>query len=245
MPATSNNFTIESFSLLDLIKSADLITITILGLLFLFSIFSWCIIFGKILYYRAITKRLNLYQASSYWHNIVDKLQSNITINMDVIDNEDLLYGILIAGNSEYHYSKDFKEIADSYTKEAVKASIKDRILQAMYIVRDKKIQTIENNLNFLAIIGSTSPFIGLLGTVWGIMNSFQNIATAKSNSISVIAPGIAEALVATAIGLMASIPAVIFYNLFISHVENIQLKIDNEISKFYIYIARIMDKNI
>ena len=242
MESAPTNFTTESFSLLNLLKSTDLISITILVLLLLFSIFSWYIIFSKILHYRAITKNLNLYRKNSYWHNIVDKLQSNISINMG---NTDSLYGIFVAGNNEYLYNKNFKEITDTYTRESIKISIKDRILQAMYVARDIKIQTIVDNLKFLAIIGSTSPFVGLLGTVWGIMNSFQNIAIAKSNSISVIAPGIAEALVATAIGLMVSIPAVIFYNLFTSYVENIQSKIDNEISKYYIYISRIIDQNI
>ena len=99
---------------------------------------------------------------------------------------------------------------------------LKERILQAMDIVKNQEIDKLEKNLSFLAVVGSTSPFIGLFGTVWGIMNSFQSIAAMKNATIAVVAPGIAEALLATAVGLIAAIPAVVFYNLLANKINNI-----------------------
>lgn len=96
-----------------------------------------------------------------------------------------------------------------------LRLSIKDRVVQAMNIARAKQVALLEKNLSFLATVGSTAPFVGLFGTVWGIMDSFQSIAISKNTTLAVVAPGIAEALFATAVGLFAAIPAVIFYNKF------------------------------
>ena len=97
-----------------------------------------------------------------------------------------------------------------------------------MYLAQNREVEKLEKNLSFLATVGSSSPFVGLFGTVWGIMHSFQSIATSKNTSLAVVAPGIAEALLATAIGLFAAIPAVIFYNYLISRITLINNKIED-----------------
>ena len=100
---------------------------------------------------------------------------------------------------------------------------LEKRIEKAMFSTLNREMETLEKNLNFLATTGSSAPFIGLFGTVWGIMNSFQSIATSKNTSLAIVAPGIAEALLATAMGLLAAIPAVMAYN-----------KISSETNRYY-----------
>ena len=112
----------------------------------------------------------------------------------------------------------------------AVQAARVERILE---IATDEEIKKIEKNFTYLATIGSTAPFIGLFGTVWGIMNSFQSIAISRNTSLAIVAPGIAEALFATALGLLAAIPAVVAYNKFNSDSRRYTSKIDNFSKRF------------
>jgi len=111
-----------------------------------------------------------------------------------------------------------------------VQAARVERILE---IATDNEIKKIEKNFTFLATVGSTAPFIGLFGTVWGIMNSFQSIAISRNTSLAIVAPGIAEALFATALGLLAAIPAVVAYNKFNSDAKRYISKIDNFSKRF------------
>ena len=109
---------------------------------------------------------------------------------------------------------------------------LKDRMQRSMTVIFNKESENVEKNLTFLATAGSTAPFIGLFGTVWGIMNSFKSIAIAQNTNLAVVAPGIAEALFATALGLFVAIPAVVAYN-----------KISNDISKYFISLETFMDE--
>jgi biopolymer transport protein TolQ len=110
--------------------------------------------------------------------------------------------------------------------------SLKERMSRSMQVTFNKESEIIEKNLTFLATCGSTAPFIGLFGTVWGIMNSFQSISIAQNTSLSVVAPGIAEALFATALGLFVAIPAVVAYN-----------KISSDLSKYFVSLETFMDE--
>ena len=105
---------------------------------------------------------------------------------------------------------------------------------RVLEISSDKQIKILEKNFTYLATIGATAPFIGLFGTVWGIMNSFQSIAISRNTSLAIVAPGIAEALFATALGLLAAIPAVIAYNKFNSDSRRYASRIDNFCKDFY-----------
>ena len=111
-------------------------------------------------------------------------------------------------------------------------SSLKDRMQRSMIVTFNKETEIIEKNLTFLATSGSTAPFIGLFGTVWGIMNSFKSIAVAQNTNLSVVAPGIAEALFATALGLFVAIPAVVAYN-----------KISSDLSKYFVSLETFMDE--
>ena len=110
--------------------------------------------------------------------------------------------------------------------------SLKERMNRSMLVTFNKESELIEKNLTFLATAGSTAPFVGLFGTVWGIMNSFKSIAVAQNTNLSVVAPGIAEALFATALGLFVAIPAVVAYN-----------KISSDLSKYFISLETFMDE--
>ena len=107
------------------------------------------------------------------------------------------------------------------------------RVQRVLEITTDNQIKLIEKNFTFLATVGSTAPFIGLFGTVWGIMNSFQSIAISRNTSLAIVAPGIAEALFATALGLLAAIPAVVAYNKFNSESQRYMSKVDNFTKRF------------
>ena len=118
-------------------------------------------------------------------------------------------------------------------TKRQSSAVQSARVQRILEIATDNEIKRIEKNFTFLATIGSTAPFIGLFGTVWGIMNSFQSIAISRNTSLAIVAPGIAEALFATALGLLAAIPAVVAYNKFSSDSRRYFSKIDNFSKRF------------
>ena len=112
-----------------------------------------------------------------------------------------------------------------------------------MALSKNKEIEQLESKLGFLATVGSAAPFIGLFGTVWGIMHSFQSIAASKNTSLAVVAPGIAEALLATAIGLFAAIPATIFYNYLTSNVDRFENEIDNFSYELNSLLSRAIDE--
>ena len=120
----------------------------------------------------------------------------------------------------------------NSLSNQNIQAGLQERIHQVMNVAVTRELENIEKNIGFLATVGSTAPFIGLFGTVWGIMNSFQSIALSKDTSLAVVAPGIAEALFATALGLFVAIPAVVAYN-----------KISSDISKYFVSLETFMDE--
>ncbi len=118
-------------------------------------------------------------------------------------------------------------------TKSKSSAVQSSRVTRVIEISADKEIKIIEKNFTFLATVGSTAPFIGLFGTVWGIMNSFQSIAISRNTSLAIVAPGIAEALFATALGLLAAIPAVVAYNKFNNDAKKYSEKLENFSKRF------------
>ena len=179
-------------SIWGLILEADFVVrLVMLSLLFL-SIFSWSIIFEKITTLRKLKKKSKKFE-SDFWSGInIEKLP---------------MEAIVVTGMRELTASNR-KSI--NYDENIV---LDKRIEKAMFSTLNREMEKLEKNLNFLATTGSSAPFIGLFGTVWGIMNSFQSIATSKNTSLAIVAPGIAEALLATAMGLLAAIPAVMAYN--------------------------------
>ena len=126
-----------------------------------------------------------------------------------------------------------FKDTMQVIVKAKSKSNISNRLESMLEVSIEKQMNTIEKSYTFLATVGSTAPFIGLFGTVWGIMNSFQSIAISRNTSLAIVAPGIAEALFATALGLLAAIPAVVAYNKFNSDSKKYYARVENFSKRF------------
>ena len=185
------------FSLINLFIRADIIVKSVIILLIACSIYSWAVIIEKIRLFKKInqtseefeTKFWNSKSAESFYNN----LPSNIDDPMALV----------------------FKDAMQNLLKRKSKTDLINRMTTMLETGIEKQMNKISKGFTFLATVGSTAPFIGLFGTVWGIMNSFQSIAISRNTSLAIVAPGIAEALFATALGLLAAIPAVIAYNKF------------------------------
>lgn len=211
-------------SILEIISEADII-VQIVSLILLFaSVWSWAIIINQLTYFRRVRKK----------HKRLQKLLlSTHTLNdiFEAIKSD-------ISAPAEYIFYKVFSELK-LHTPEHIEKYSEERKDKIQSVVedlaaheKDKFVGEWENDLGYLATISSASPFIGLFGTVWGIMRSFQAIAFAKNTSLSVVAPGIAEALFATALGLIAAIPALIFYNILLNKVGSMERGMNDLIVK-------------
>jgi biopolymer transport protein TolQ len=212
-------------SLLHLVTGASLIVQLVMLVLLLASIVSWAFIFQKS---RMLTRA---YRDSTVFE---DRFWSGG--NLRDLYNELQGHGKLAA--MERIFEAGFKEYMHSKVK-----SSPDRIVDAahrvMRVTLSREIDALETHLNFLATVGSTSPYVGLFGTVWGIMNSFRALSNVQQATLSMVAPGIAEALVATAMGLFAAIPAVIAYNRFSAQVERLTNRYENFMEEFSTLIQR------
>ena len=221
------------FSVFSLISSADFVGKLVLLVLFLCSVWSWAIILDKYFRMKTMQRKLLKFEEVFWSGQAIDQLYDRVKKSAD-----NPLSAIFVAAITEFKRS-------DSKTKEShlLKVGVKDRIMQSMVLVRNRESESIESNLGFLATVGSAAPFVGLFGTVWGIMHSFQSIAASKNTSLAVVAPGIAEALLATAVGLAAAIPAVICYNYLVSRTVVIENKMDDFIGELYTILSRAIDE--
>ena len=195
----------DEFTLMSLFFRADLVVKLVILMLFAASIFSWAIIIQKIRLFRNIKKLSDEFD-SIFWSG-----KSIKEIQAEFLESESFPVKNV--------FDEALKEIKKSESEKSI-ASLPDRLDTVIESSIELESERLSSLFNYLATIGSTSPFIGLFGTVWGIMNSFQSIAISKNTSLAVVAPGIAEALFATALGLLAAIPAVIAYNLFTGQVN-------------------------
>ena len=210
-------------SLWGLILQADLVVRLVMLVLLFFSVITWSIIFEKTTKLKRLNKSANNFE-SLFWSGIsIEKMQKDL--------------GSSPAHPMEAVFFSAMKELDFLSTqKNTLKSATKIdeyRIEKIMLSTLNKEIEGLERNISFLATTGSSAPFIGLFGTVWGIMNSFQSIATSKNTSLAIVAPGIAEALLATAFGLLAAIPAVIAYNKFNSDSRKYSQKLENFSKRF------------
>ena len=205
------------FSLWKLFLRADFVVKSVIIILIISSIWSWALIFDKYKLFKNINKSAEEFE-NKFW-KAKSAESFNNTLPAKSIDPIILIFrdamGELIKTKSK---------------SSAVQLARVERVLE---ISTDRQIKKIEKNFTFLATVGSTAPFIGLFGTVWGIMNSFQSIAISRNTSLAIVAPGIAEALFATALGLLAAIPAVVAYNKFNSDSQKYFSRIDNFSKRF------------
>ena len=203
------------FSLFNLFLRADVIVKSVIILLIACSIYSWAVIIEKFKLFKKInlsteefeTKFWNSKSAETFYNN----LPANIEDPMALI----------------------FKDAMQNLLKRRSKSDLNNRMTTLLETGIEKQMSKISKGFTFLATVGSTAPFIGLFGTVWGIMNSFQSIAISRNTSLAIVAPGIAEALFATALGLLAAIPAVVAYNKFNNDSIKYSQKLENFSRRF------------
>ena len=218
------------FSIFSLFLQADIVVKLVIVTLLICSIWSWTIIFTKYAFLKSITIDSNDFEDRFYSSETLSKLSKSIGNHprhpMEAVFFSAMAYfEKMKSGFSNKNF--DFKK------------SFCDNVKKEMEIVIDKEILDLQKGLNFLASVGSTAPFIGLFGTVWGIMNSFTAIGISQNTSLAVVAPGIAEALFATALGLVAAIPAVVFYNKLNNMLENISNKLEIFSEEILVIIAK------
>ncbi len=205
------NFAASNFSFFPLFLKADFVVKFVIIILIAASIYSWAIIIEKYKLFKKINGSSSIFEEQFWSSKSADSLYKKLEGY-----NEDPMANVFKAG-------MDFM-----IKNKSRSASNQERVLQALSGSIDKEMEVVEKKLTFLATVGSTAPFIGLFGTVWGIMNSFQSIAISKNTSLAIVAPGIAEALFATALGLLAAIPAVVAYNKFTSDSRRYSTRLEN-----------------
>jgi biopolymer transport protein TolQ len=191
-------------TIIGLFLQADVIVKVVIFILVLASFWTWAIIFDKVIRIRRLTGQADKFEESFWSGGSLEEL-------FDRISNRppDPMSAIFVAAMREWRRSAA-KGLLGT---DQLRTSLQDRIERVMDITLGREMEQLERHLVYLASVGSSAPFIGLFGTVWGIMNSFASIAAAKNTTLAVVAPGIAEALFATALGLVAAIPAVLAYN--------------------------------
>jgi biopolymer transport protein TolQ len=203
------------FSLMQLFIRADFIVKTVILLLIASSVYSWAIIFQKIKLFKKINISSELFEEKFWKSKSAETFFNNLPANP-----EDPMASV-------------FKESMQVMLKSKTKSNLTERMSNMLEANVEKEMTKIEKSYTFLATVGSTAPFIGLFGTVWGIMNSFQSIAISRNTSLAIVAPGIAEALFATALGLLAAIPAVVAYNKFNSDSKKYSRRLENFSKRF------------
>ena len=203
------------FSLIQLFIRADFIVKSVILLLIASSVYSWAIIFQKIKLFKKINISSEEFEEKFWKSKSAESFYNNLPASP-----EDPMASI-------------FKGSMQVMLKSKTKSNLSERMSNMLEANMEKQMAKIEKSYTFLATVGSTAPFVGLFGTVWGIMNSFQSIAISRNTSLAIVAPGIAEALFATALGLLAAIPAVVAYNKFNSDSKKYSRRLENFSKRF------------
>ena len=210
------------FSMFGLFMQADIVVKSVIIVLILASLYSWNVIVSKILRMRQLKKLEREFEDIFWSGNSFEDLYE--TLNFNKSDPKSKIFCAAIL---------EWKKSKSQFDQSSNLNLLKDRMQRSMTVIFNKESENVEKNLTFLATAGSTAPFIGLFGTVWGIMNSFQSIAVSRNTSLAIVAPGIAEALFATALGLLAAIPAVVAYNKFNNDSKKYSQRLENFAKRF------------
>ena len=203
------------FSIIGLFIRADVIVKSVIIILIASSVYSWAIIFDKIRVFRKINKSADEFEDKFWKSRSAETFYNNLPASIDD------------------PMAQLFKTSMQTVIKSRSRSSLSEKLPAILEINIEKQMTNVDKNFTFLASVGSTAPFIGLFGTVWGIMNSFQSIAISRNTSLAIVAPGIAEALFATALGLLAAIPAVVAYNKFNSDAKKYYNKLEDFSKRF------------
>jgi biopolymer transport protein TolQ len=224
---------VDGISIVGLFVKADWVVKSVFGILLLASVCSWAIIISKWLTLGALRRRADKFE-KVFWSGLsLDDLYAQFSQQTD-----HPMAAVFVSALREWR-----RAFESGPPREALLPGIKDRIEKAMSVTMMRETDGIERQLGFLATVGATAPFIGLFGTVWGIMNSFSAIAARHDTTLAVVAPGIAEALFATAMGLLAAIPAVIFYNAYVNAIGRYTSRLEGFSDEFSAILSRQLDE--
>jgi biopolymer transport protein TolQ len=221
------------FTVWGLFLQADLVVKLVMLSLIMASIWCWTIIFEKLIKMRRLAIQATEFE-ESFWsggslEDLYDRIENRSSGPMA---------SVFVAAMREWRRSS-----ARGFADHLQKAGVMQRVERVMHVTLGREMETLERHMTFLASVGSTAPFIGLFGTVWGIMNSFQAIAGSKDTSLAVVAPGIAEALFATALGLVAAIPAVIAYNKISTDLGRYAARLESFATEFSAILSRQVEE--
>jgi len=217
----------------DMFLRADIVVQAVLLILVLASLWSWTIIFNKAMSLSGLKRKAKKFEKVFWSGQSLDELYQQFGAN-----NDHPMTAMFIAALREWR-----RAFEGGIPRDAQLAGVRERIDKAMNVTILRETDALEKGLGWLATIGAVSTFIGLFGTVWGIMNSFSAIAARHDTTLAVVAPGIAEALFATAAGLFAAIPAVIFYNRFVNEIGRYTNSLDAFADEFSAILSRQLDE--
>jgi biopolymer transport protein TolQ len=221
------------FNLINMFMTSGLVVKAVMVLLLLASLFSWAIIFNKWLALSSLKRKAGKFEKLFWSGQSLDELYQQIAPKTD-----HPMAAAFTAALREWR-----RAFENGNPRESQIAGVKERIDKAMNVTILRETDGIERQLGFLATVGSVSPFIGLFGTVWGIMNAFSAIAARHDTTLAVVAPGIAEALFTTAMGLLAAVPAVIFYNRFVNEIGRYVNRLDAFADEFSAILSRQLEE--
>lgn len=224
----------HDLSVWGLFLQADLIVKAVMLILAGSSVWSWAIIFDKWVTFKGMNVKANKFETAFWSGEALEKLYKRVSAKPT-----DPMARTFCAGMNEWKLTVENNASFDG----DLRAGLQQRIDRAMGTSISRELSVLERYMTFLATVGSTAPFVGLFGTVWGIMNAFSAIAGSQNTSLAVVAPGIAEALFATAIGLVAAIPAVVAYNKFSTDLGRYQDRLDAFSAEFSAILGRHLEQ--
>ncbi len=217
------------FSFLELFLQAHIVVKIVMVGLLLASVWSWAIIIEKVFAFRKARREADRFEQTFWSGQSLEELYGNLSRGRTIS-----MATLFVAAMREWKRSVEGNIRA--------LGGIQLRVEKVMDVTISREMERLERRLLFLATVGSTAPFVGLFGTVWGIMTSFQAIAASKNTNLAVVAPGIAEALFATALGLLAAIPAVVFYNKFSADAGRMAQRLEAFADEFAAIVSRQID---
>jgi len=223
----------SSFSVVTVFLRADIVVQAVMVLLLVASLWSWTIIVNKWLAFGTLKRRATKFEKIFWSGQSLDELYQQFAAKAD-----HPMAATFVAALREWR-----RAFEGGAPREALVPGIKDRIEKAMSVTILRETDGLERQLGFLATVGSTAPFVGLFGTVWGIMNTFSAIGVAHNATLATVAPGMSEALFSTALGLLAAIPAVIFYNRFVGEIGRYTTRLDAFADEFSAILSRQLDE--
>ena len=226
----------NDLSVWTLFLNADLIVKLVILMLVLASVWSWAIIFEKVIALRSVNARSDKFEDRFWSGGSVDSLFDEVGRRPN-----SPMAALFAAAMREWRQST----APDHTGQQTILGGVKERIERVMHVTLGREMSRLERNVGFLATVGATAPFIGLFGTVWGIMNSFQHIAIQKNTNLATVAPGISEALFATALGLLAAIPAVIAYNRFSGELDRYAHRLEGFTGEFTAIVSRQLEGGV